>query len=155
MINSDEMKRVKHLFMTYRNGIIADSLRKAGMPYRVIFGLQLPQIRQIATDLKACLSEETLTELARTLWLDCNVRESRILAMAIFPPDRLKESDAKIMASEILTREEADMLSFLLIRHTPHLSALISYLESVKPLSPTQEYTKEALYRFLPDFNNQ
>ena len=31
-----------------RNGIVADTLRKAGSPYRIIFGLNLPQISEIA-----------------------------------------------------------------------------------------------------------
>ena len=49
--STDVMKMVKHLFMTYRNGIVADTLRKAGLPFGVIFGLQLPQLSGIARDI--------------------------------------------------------------------------------------------------------
>ena len=38
MITSDtDIRQIKHLFMTYRNGIVSDTLRKAGQPYAVIF----------------------------------------------------------------------------------------------------------------------
>ena len=38
------LKEIKHQFMAFRNGIVADALRKAGYDYKVIFGLQLPQL---------------------------------------------------------------------------------------------------------------
>ena len=41
---NDSIKQIKHNFMAYRNGIVSDTLRKAGMPYNIIFGTQLPQI---------------------------------------------------------------------------------------------------------------
>lgn len=122
MQSSEKMKSVKHLFMTYRNGIVADSLRKAGMPYGVIFGLQLPQLREIARSIGDDI------DLARELWRDRNVRESRLLALAIFPAPSLSLEEARSMALDVQTREEADLLPFLLLRHTPHIPALLTSL---------------------------
>ena len=44
----NEMQTVKRHFFALRNGVIADALRRAGSPFRIIFGLNLPQIAEIA-----------------------------------------------------------------------------------------------------------
>ena len=46
-----------------RNGIVADTLRKAGSPYRIIFGLNQPQISEIAR-VTGCNHEMAETLLA-------------------------------------------------------------------------------------------
>ena len=46
-----DLQSIKKDFFVFRNGIVADTLRKAGMPHKVIFGLQIPQIAAIAKDL--------------------------------------------------------------------------------------------------------
>lgn len=74
----ETIKRVKHEFMAYRNGIVSDTLRKAGMPYSVIFGLQLPQLTQIA---KGIGKSEAIADY---LWDDKGVRESRLLASYVY-----------------------------------------------------------------------
>ena len=43
-----ELKDIKQQFFTYRNGMLADRLREAGDCHKVIFGLNLPQIVDIA-----------------------------------------------------------------------------------------------------------
>ena len=48
MTTSENIKEIKHSFLAFRNGIVSDTLRKAGMPYGIIFGLQLPQLAEIA-----------------------------------------------------------------------------------------------------------
>ncbi len=132
--------------MTYRNGIIADSLRKAGMPYKVIFGLQLPQLKGIASELKESLNVEELVGLGEQLHADKDVRESRLLAMAIYPPDRLSIDKAREWIADLQTREEADLLPFLLLRRTPFIPALIE--DSGHPDDNLGCYAREALERF-------
>ncbi len=140
------MKRAKQLFMTYRNGIIADSLRKAGMPYSIIFGLQLPQIKQIASQLAGSLSEDELVNLSEALHADRNVRESRLLAMALYPPSRMTMGKAREWLEDLLTREEADLLPFLLLRRTPYLKTLLE--DPAEPSGDLGKYAREALARF-------
>ena len=56
------MKEIKHLFFTYRNGAVADTLRRYGMPYKIIFGLDIPRIAEIARGLQP--SEDYCMRLA-------------------------------------------------------------------------------------------
>ena len=44
----NDMQTVKRAFFAMRNGVIADTLRRAGSPFKIIFGLNLPQISEIA-----------------------------------------------------------------------------------------------------------
>lgn len=64
------IKEIRQQFYTFRNGIIADTLRKAGDPHRIIFGLNLPQITDIARLIGLDAS------LARELWADTSCREA-------------------------------------------------------------------------------
>ncbi|MDE5652440.1 MAG: hypothetical protein K2I48_03085 [Muribaculaceae bacterium] len=139
----ERLRYAKHLFMTYRNGIVSDALRKAGLPFGVIFGLQLPQLRQIATTLGSDI------DLARRLLADRNVRESRILGFALFPPESLTEQEALAIADDLLSREEADLYPFLLLRHTPHLKAVGRHLADRAADSPLAAYAADVVSRRL------
>lgn len=123
----ENLKEIKHLFMTYRNGVVADTLRKAGMPYKIIFGLQLTRIADIARHLGKSAS------LARTLWADAEVRESRLLACRIMPPDEMTLEEAMLMAQSVKTPEEADVLSFYLLRHLDFAPTLLMNLREHLP----------------------
>ena len=79
MSEFNKMQTVKRRMFAMRNGIIADSLRKAGSPFRMIFGLNLPQLDEIAADTG---KDE---ELALMLFADRNNRESSLLAPMIMP----------------------------------------------------------------------
>lgn len=108
------IKEIKRQFMAYRNGIVADTLRGAGMDcYNVIFGLNLPQLKEVASRLSPSLV------LAKTLWADCNVRESRLLATYIFPKEEVDAELARELMVSVRTQEEADILVFRLLRFLP------------------------------------
>lgn len=140
------IKDIKHNFLAYRNGIVADTLRKAGQPFGIIFGLQLPQIRQIARDVMASITDDSeRQQLARELLADTNVRESRILAFAVMPPDSLSYAEAADLCKSILTREEADLLPFLLLRFTTHIPELIAD-DSID--GDFSDYLRQAMRRF-------
>lgn len=118
----------------------------------MIFGLQLPQIKEIA---KAIGKDYDLGNL---LWADRKVRESRILALLLLPPERISLQDAKVLAADIRTREEADLLPFLLLRFTPHIPELLTSLQSDSDTempsqwedsAPLRRYLIETLSRFL------
>lgn len=107
----------------YRNGVVADVLRRSGMPYEVIFGVDVPTLASIAREIGHD------NELARKLWKDMNVRESRLLATYLFDAQTLAIEEAAELCSEVLTPEEADMLYFRLLRHLPYLSDLYHVLK--------------------------
>lgn len=141
------LKEIKHLFMTYRNGIVADTFHKAGDPHSVIFGLQLPQISEIARNIKDKAKKEELRDLAVTLWNDSKVRESRLLACYLFNTDDIDILTAEKMAGEILTGEEADILCFRLLQYLPFCSELCYKLKSCKEIS--KQRVAKSLDRFL------
>lgn len=47
------MQTVKRRFFAMRNGALAEQMRSRGLTYRINFGLNLPQIKEIAADVTA------------------------------------------------------------------------------------------------------
>ena len=127
--------------MAFRNGIVSDTLRQAGMPYHVIFGLQLPQLAEIARSFGPDLS------LARSLWDDMNVRESRLLACYLFPKEEVSQELALSLAESVRTPEEADILCFRLLRYLPFASPLADTLSASQDSNVA--YCAKALRRNL------
>lgn len=116
-------REIKHLFFTYRNGAVADTLRRYGSPYKVIFGLDIPRIAEIAR------RYEPSDELAEALWEDTGVRESRLLATYLFEPTKMTTEKAIRLAREVRTVEEADMLSFRQFKRMTEAADLLAMLE--------------------------
>ena len=140
--NIETIKQIKHQFMVYRNGIVADTLRDAGMPYHVIFGLQLPQLAQIARSVAPSLS------LANDLWADDKVRESRLLACYLFPKESITLEQALALARSVQTVEEADIICFSLLRYLPFAEQLVAEIP-VGTDNPSVKYCATALRRNL------
>ncbi|MDE5883369.1 MAG: DNA alkylation repair protein [Muribaculaceae bacterium] len=140
-MTSQTLKEIKHQFMVFRNGIVADTLRNAGMPYHIIFGLQLPQLSQIAHTITPSMA------LAQELWEDKNVRESRLLACYLFPKEEVSQGLALELAHSVQTPEEADILCFRLLRYLPFADALAAELGDSD--NSTVAYCSKALRRNL------
>ena len=134
-VSSNKLKEIKALFMTYRNGIIADTLRSAGWTHSVIFGLNLPQITDIARQQPA-----PDVDLALELWNDRNVRESRLITPFLLPKD-YQQADLLKLLADIQTLEEADIFAF---RHIRHRADAAEVADKV-----ADEYMAEAIRRFL------
>lgn len=128
MENHKIINNIKKSFYTYRNGIVADILRKAGNPHTVIFGLQLPQIKIISDNLIESLNDDQVKEIGLLLWDDNEVRESRILACRLLK-ERVTYDEALEMAHSIRNREEADLLTFYVLKYLPKLSDLLKAIE--------------------------
>ena len=112
-----------------RNGVIADSLRKAGCPRRLIWGVNLPQLSEIAAGL------EKSVELAEALWADSSLRESILLAPMVYPLESINIERAREMVDDILWAEEADILCFKLLRNADFAPDLARELcQSDRPL---------------------
>ena len=118
-----DLQSIKKDFFVFRNGIVADTLRKAGMPHKVIFGLQIPQIAAIA---KALTPSSVLAE---ALWNDSEVRESRILATYLFPVDEMSLEKAIWLLGSVRTQEESDMLAFRLLKRLHFASEILKEAE--------------------------
>lgn len=133
--------------MTYRNGVVADTLRAAGMDcYRIIFGLNLPQLSAIARELQQSHNEDELRELALELEADTHVRESRLLAYHLYgllPSLSLQQITR--MAGGVQTREEAEILCLRVLRNHPGAQELLAAL----PDSGLQAHLRKVLARHL------
>lgn len=114
MTQFNPIQEIKRRFFAMRNGIVADTIRKGGLPYKMVFGLNLPQIAEIAADITPS------RELAEEFWADTRTRESLLLAPMIYPRDELSRERAAGMLREAPTTEAADILCHRLLRHQPY-----------------------------------
>lgn len=103
-----ELRDIKFRFFTLRNGLLADMLRKQMVStHKLIFGLNLPQIKEIAKDADP--------KFAHELWAEKDCRESRLLAPMLMEPT----AEALEMLKEMQTPEEADVACHSLLRRCP------------------------------------
>lgn len=137
---------IRKQFYALRNGVISDTLRKGGLEQKYIFGLQLPQIKEVANQYRP-ESDEECAVLARELWADRECRESRLLACHIMPATEMQEQEAMEWTSDIISREEADILAFRLVRYLPFAKTLSEKQSSSD--NTLQKYMAIAIQRFL------
>lgn len=116
------MQQIKRRFFAMRNGLIADTLRRGGSPFKIIFGLNIPQIAEIADE----FGKDIL--LARRLWKNNTTRESMLIAPMMMPADLLTKADAIKMVGESPSAEITDSLCHKLLRHLPFSLELASDL---------------------------
>lgn len=133
------MQTVKRHFFALRNGVIADTLRKAGSPFKIIFGLNLPQIAYIAAE------TGTSPELAEALWNNSTTRESMLLAPMLVDRTSFSEADARRWISSVPCTEIADVLCHRLLRHCQFAWPLAESLVS----SPAGEFDRYIGLRLL------
>lgn len=113
MTDFSRLQQVKRRFFAMRNGVIADTYRRAGSPFRIIFGLNIPQICEIADEFSPD------SELAAELWANSTTRESMLLAPMLLSPESLSREQALKMIQESPSAETTDILCHKLLRHTP------------------------------------
>lgn len=124
-----EMQNIKRRFFALRNGVIADRLRRVGDVHRVIFGLTLPQLVEVAQ------ASGQNPELADVLWANATTRESRLLAPMVMPAEEFNFDKAHVWIESLQNAEEADILCHRLLRHC-HFAAelVVEYIESGQPM---------------------
>lgn len=108
------MQTVRRRLFAMRNGVIADALRKSGSPFKVIFGVNLPQLTEIA----AAIGYDA--ELSEKLWTNATTRESMIIAPMLMPREGFTIEEARRWISSIPAYEVADVLCHRLLRHEPY-----------------------------------
>ncbi len=80
------------------NGAVAASIRKMGVNYRVIFGVDIMRLKELS-----CKYERSKA-LAERLWSE-DVRELKIMATMLFPPDDMTLETANRWAEQISNQE--------------------------------------------------
>lgn len=107
----NEIQKVKRQFYAMRNGITADYLRANGSPYEIIFGLNLPQINEIANQIGMNYG------LAITLRKDSRTRESQLLSSQIISPELITKNDALEWIAEMRAIEAIDITCMKLLKN--------------------------------------
>lgn len=129
----NDMQKVKRAFFTMRNGALADNMRRQGANYRIIFGVNLPQLIEIARE-----TPHDAT-LAQALWDNKTTRESMLLAPMIYPIEQFSNDTARKWVAETPSAEVADILCHRLLRHTEFADTLAD--EILSSDSDIQRYT--------------
>lgn len=130
--------QIKKEFFAYRNGIIADVLRKNGDPHVYIMGCQLVDVISIASRI------DHTVEMASEMWTNVRHRECRMIAPMLFPHDAMTQSTALAWATSVESNEIADILCHQLLRNLVFASALAR--ELVAHASPRVRYIGWRLY---------
>ena len=131
-MNITELERdIKKELRASMNGILSARMREAGMPFRLIFGVELPRLQNIAKDFPCDAN------LANHLW-EQNIRETRLLAIMLMSPEAFTPETANAWAETILTAEEAQIMAMLLLSRTKHAKETsMKWLETGEPLPCT------------------
>ena len=140
----NKMQLLKRRFFAMRNGAVADSLRRNGADYRIIFGLNLPQIVEISSEFGPD------ADLARQLRANVTTRESMLIAPMLFPAEELTPDEAFEWLSTAPTTEVIDIACLKLFKRRPFASQLVDRLSDSD--SPLHRYAALRLAaNILPD----
>lgn len=136
------MQTVKRRFFAMRNGALAAQMRAAGLDYRINFGLNTPQIKDIAAEINAMgLASAEQLSLADSLWANATTRESRLIAPLIHPADLMSTEKAAIWMRQSQTTEISDHLCHSLLRHLPGAADMAETAMSDSNASDINRYT--------------
>ena len=128
-LTQDYIRDIRKEFFAFRNGIVADKLRKAGDPHSVIMGCLLVDVQAIAQRQREAIGDhETLKALASELWADTNSRECRLAAPMLYPAEQMNMEQAMQWCQTVETVEIADNLCHKLLRHIPEADTLFRQL---------------------------
>ena len=143
-IVQENIKGIRKEFFAFRNGIVADKLRKAGDPHTMIMGCLLVDMTAIARRIAEGLDENTRAAVAQELWNDTHSRECRLAAPMLYPAPLMTTHEALQWCSSVETVEVADNLCHKLLRHIDGSDALFRQL--IADDKPLIKYTG---YRLL------
>lgn len=144
-ITQETIKGIRKEFFAYRNGIIADKMRRAGDPHPVIMGCLLVDIMTITQQVRETMGDDDqLVAVACGLWNDANSRECRLAAPMLYPAGKMELGLAAQWCQSVETTEIADNLCHKLLRHLDCANDLLRQL--IVQEKPLVKYTG---YRLL------
>ena len=111
-------REIRKEFFAFRNGIVADRLRKARDPHAVIMGCLLADVVDITNRMRGLVGDdERLAALAQSLWNDTASRECRLAAPMLYPAAMMTQDLALQWCQSVENVEVADNLCHKLLRH--------------------------------------
>lgn len=119
-----KVKEIKQSFRLMMDGAVAQSMRDKGVSYHLNWGATLPRLKAKAEELKSeytIISPQpsALYDLAIALWKE-NVRECKILATMLMPPDEMLPGVCDVWMEQITEQEIAEQAAFNLWQHLPY-----------------------------------
>lgn len=107
-----QLREVKRMLRGVMSGPVSASMRGQGLNYKVNFGVDQPRLRELSAEIIG-FSDDAYA-LAQALWKE-NIRECRILACMIMPPDRFPSDMAMEWVEQLHYAEEAQALVMYLL----------------------------------------
>ena len=112
----EQVKEIKQSFRQLRDGATAQSMRDKGVLYKLNWGASIPMLREKAEELGKNY------QLAIALWKE-DVRECKILATMLMPPDEVLPEVIDIWMEQMPSQEMAEQASFNLFQYLPFAPA--------------------------------
>ena len=112
MTTEEQVKDIKQSFRLIMDGAVAQSMRNKGIDYRLNWGATLPRLREKADEIGKNYN------LAIALWKE-DVRECKILATMLMPPEQMLPEVVDIWMEQTTTLEIAEQAAFNLYQHLP------------------------------------
>ena len=107
------IKEIKQSFRQMMDGAVAQSMRDKGLNYHLNWGATLPRLKAKAEELGPNY------DLAIALWKE-NVRECKILATMLMPPEKMLPEVCDIWMEQVPSQEIAEQAAFNLWQHLPY-----------------------------------
>ena len=125
-----KVKEIKQSFRLMMDGAVAQSMRDKGVGYHLNWGATIPRLQAKAEEIKESLTINhepitvnheplTLYDLSIALYKE-NVRECKILASMLMPPDEILPEVVDIWQEQIPSQEIAEQLAFNLYQYLPY-----------------------------------
>lgn len=115
----DIIKDIRTRCRLAMNGVASTSMRQKGLTYKVNFGLNIQQIK----DLSSCYEADAA--LASTLWKE-DTRELKILATMLYPINDYNKETADVWVTEIPNQEIREQVCLNLFQNLPFANQLAS-----------------------------
>ena len=106
----DKLKQIKQSFRLLMNGETSRYMREHGLGYHLNWGVAFTDLRKMAEE------EGKDFHLALALWKE-DIRECKILATLMMPPEEMTPELADLLMEQAGTQEMAEMLAFNLLQH--------------------------------------
>ena len=118
---SQIVKEIKQSFRQMMDGAVAQSMRDKGLNYHLNWGATLPRLKEKAEELANSPQLTAISQysLAIALWKE-NVRECKILATMLMPPQEMLPEVCDIWMEQIPSQEIAEQAAFNLWQHLPY-----------------------------------